>query len=75
MLKAINTVILLIVATMSVNAQDLSGTWIGGGGITEVKIVLIKCGKHYVGYTYDHDMAGFCKTNFIAEYDTQPTES
>ena len=70
MLKAITILTMLIMATMSVYAQNLSGTWVGGGGGTEVKIVLLKSGNHYVGYTYDHDAMGFCKTNFIAEYDT-----
>jgi hypothetical protein len=67
-MKLLTYAILFTLTTITTNAQDLTGTWVGGGGKTEVKIVLVKCGDHYVGYTPDEDNMGFCKTNFLAEY-------
>jgi hypothetical protein len=57
---------------LPLSAQDLTGTWVGGSKNTDVRITLIKCGDHYVGYTFDWDHTGygFCKTNFIANFDS-----
>lgn len=48
-------------------AQDLSGTWEGQLEEEYMKMVLIKQGSTYVGYTYDEGM-GFCKANFLGSF-------
>src|SRR5689334_2530451 len=48
-------------------AQDLSGTWEGQIEEEYMKMVLIKQGSTYVGYTYDEGM-GFCKANFLGSF-------
>lgn len=51
--------------------QDLSGTWEGTStnAANYVKLVVVRQGNNYVGYTYD-DGSGFCKANFIGSFDT-----
>ena len=70
MLKTTACAFLLFAYTLAANAQNLSGTWVGGGGGTSVRIVLVKSGIEYVGYTYDKDAMGFCHTNFTAAFDS-----
>jgi hypothetical protein len=48
-------------------AQDLTGTWEGRIDAEYMKLVLIKQGNTYIGYTYDEGM-GYCKTNFLGNY-------
>lgn len=48
-------------------AQDLSGTWEGQVEEEYMKMVIIKQGSTYVGYTYDEGM-GFCKANFLGNF-------
>jgi hypothetical protein len=48
-------------------AQDLSGTWEGRIDAEYMKLVLIKQGNTYIGYTYDEGM-GHCKTNFLGNF-------
>jgi hypothetical protein len=48
-------------------AQDLSGTWEGRIDAEYMKMVLIKQGNTYIGYTYDEGM-GYCKTNFVGNF-------
>ncbi|WP_207493813.1 hypothetical protein [Aridibaculum aurantiacum] len=69
-MKTITAIAVLLLIHLSTFSQDLTGTWKGGGGSTEVKIVLVKHGDQYIGYTYDRDGMGFCKTNFTANFDT-----
>ena len=48
-------------------AQDLSGTWDGRIGREFLKMVIIKVGNTYIGYTY-HEGTGYCKANFIGNF-------
>ena len=48
-------------------AQDLSGTWEGRVGGEFLKLVIIKTGNTYIGYTY-HEGSGYCKANFIGNF-------
>jgi hypothetical protein len=48
-------------------AQDLSGTWEGRIGREFLKMVIIKVGNAYIGYTY-HEGTGYCKANFIGNF-------
>lgn len=48
-------------------AQDLSGTWEGRIDAEYMKMVIIKQGNNYIGYTYDEGM-GFCKANFLGSF-------
>ena len=62
----------LLISTISFT-QDLSGTWEGsspGLGVRYAKLVIIKCGDKYVGYTYDSG-PGFCHAHFIGEIDKE----
>jgi len=61
---------LLFFIPVFMHAQDLSGTWEGNAGGAYVKIVLARAGDHFVGYAYDREMGGFCKTNFVVTYDS-----
>lgn len=70
MLKKLFSFLIFVQVCVPLSAQDLTGTWVGGFGTTDLTIVLIKCGDHYVGHTYDSDFMGFCKTNFEANFDT-----
>lgn len=59
-----------ILSAHFLNAQDLSGTWEGGGmGAGYVKMVILKTGKYYSGYTYDESL-GYCKANFLGIFDS-----
>ena len=49
-------------------AQDLSGTWEGQIDAEYMKMVIIKQGSTYIGYTYDEGM-GYCKANFLGNFD------
>jgi len=49
------------------NAQDLSGTWEGRIDAEYMKMVIIKQGNTYIGYTYDEGM-GYCKANFLGSF-------
>jgi hypothetical protein len=69
MLRIILTAALFLFLSVNIIAQDLSGTWEGRGGGTTVRIVLVKCGDKYLGYSYDKDGLGFCKTNIEATFD------
>lgn len=54
----------------AVFAQDLTGTWEGPGhglGTEYAKLVIIKCGDKWVGYSYDEG-PGFCQANFEGEF-------
>ncbi|MBO9204475.1 MULTISPECIES: hypothetical protein [Niastella] len=48
-------------------AQDLSGTWEGRIDAEYMKMVIIRQGNTYIGYTYDEGM-GFCKANFLGNF-------
>ena len=48
-------------------AQDLSGTWEGQVEEEYMKMVIIKQGSTYIGYTYDEGM-GYCKANFLGSF-------
>jgi hypothetical protein len=48
-------------------AQDLSGTWEGQIDAEYMKMVIIKQGNSYIGYTYDEGM-GYCKANFLGSF-------
>ncbi|AEV99233.1 hypothetical protein A4D02_32040 [Niastella koreensis] len=48
-------------------SQDLSGTWEGRVGGELLKLVIIKAGNTYVGYTY-HEGSGYCKANFMGKF-------
>lgn len=48
-------------------AQDLSGTWEGRVGGEFMKLVIVKVGNTYVGYTY-HEGTGYCKANFTGNF-------
>ncbi|RYY91763.1 MAG: hypothetical protein EOO11_22250, partial [Chitinophagaceae bacterium] len=52
-------------------AQNLTGTWEGGGpGAPFLRIGIIKCGGSYYGYTYDRgNGADYCRTDFQASFD------
>jgi hypothetical protein len=62
--------LLLVCLTMTLNAQDLSGTWEGSSGKGDyLKFVLVLAGDHYVGYTYDVDRhGGYCRADFKASF-------
>ncbi len=51
-------------------SQDLTGTWEGHSSniASYVKMVIIRQGNTYIGYTYDEGM-GFCKANFLGSFD------
>ena len=57
----------LLCITVPSLAQDLSGTWEGRIDAEYMKLVLIKQGSTYIGYTYDEGM-GYCKTNFVGNF-------
>jgi hypothetical protein len=70
MLRGNLALLLLLLLQFNLSqAQDLSGTWEGSGSGTAITIILLKCGDKYVGYEYDRDGFGFCKTNIEAVYD------
>lgn len=53
--------------------QDLTGTWEGaspGLGCRYAKLVIIKCGDRYIGYTYDSD-PGFCQAHFAGKFNVE----
>jgi len=50
------------------HTQDLSGTWEGRIDAEYMKMVIIKQGSTYIGYTYDEGM-GYCKANFLGNFD------
>ncbi|AEV99232.1 hypothetical protein A4D02_32035 [Niastella koreensis] len=58
---------LLLSTVGQCQAQDLSGTWEGQIDEEYMKMVLIKQGSTYIGYTYDEGM-GFCKANFLGSF-------
>lgn len=47
--------------------QDLSGTWEGNVGGEYLKMVIMKHGSTYVGYTYDNGF-GYCYANYVGEF-------
>ncbi len=49
-------------------AQDLTGTWIGYNEKLYVKLVIIHKGDSVIGYTYDKK-PGFCQATFLGIYD------
>lgn len=55
------------------SAQDLTGTWEGKGsmGVPYVKMVIVKVGDSYIGYSYDEGGGGYCKANFLGQFDEQ----
>ena len=61
---------LLLFFSCHLNGQDLTGTWEGSGtlGTAYVKMVIVKTGNSYTGYTYDEGM-GYCKANFSGTFD------
>ncbi|MFL5744791.1 MAG: hypothetical protein ACJ751_09010 [Niastella sp.] len=60
--------LLLLLSTIShCWAQDLSGTWEGEIDAEYMKMVIIKQGNTYIGYTYDEGM-GYCKANFLGSF-------
>jgi|GEM_PF-2751852 len=70
-----NRFVLLLLCLFSccaVPAQDLSGTWEGKGefGVPYVRLVLLRCGPGYIGYSYDtDDIGGFCQAHFAGNFD------
>jgi hypothetical protein len=51
------------------SAQDLSGTWEGTEEGNYMKLVIVKVGDRYVGYTYDTDPSGgWCRANFAGTF-------
>jgi hypothetical protein len=64
--------IISLLCPFLLNAQDLTGTWEGGGtgafSTRYAKLVIIKCGDKYVGYTYDSG-PGFCEAHFSGTFD------
>ncbi|RYY89916.1 MAG: hypothetical protein EOO15_04700 [Chitinophagaceae bacterium] len=62
---------LLLLTCISTTAQDLTGTWegSGGSGAPYLKIVLVRCGDNYFGYTYDEAGRTFCRTDFEGTWD------
>jgi hypothetical protein len=60
-------VLLLLFAFPCCFSQDLSGTWEGHVGGEYLKMVIMKHGSTYVGYTYDNGM-GYCYANYVAEF-------
>jgi hypothetical protein len=52
------------------SAQDLSGTWEGetSSGADYMKLVIVRVGGQYVGYTYDSGGQGSCKANFAGTF-------
>ncbi|GAA4338961.1 hypothetical protein [Flaviaesturariibacter amylovorans] len=63
--------LLTLMLSSQATAQDLSGTWEGRGsiGMRYVKMVLVRAGDKYVGYTYDESGGGFCQVNFEGSFD------
>lgn len=63
--------IIIFIFSINLHAQDLTGTWEGSGnmGTEYVRIILVKSGDSYVGYTYDVGH-GHCKTNFLGSFNT-----
>lgn len=59
-------IIICSLLALSTQGQDLTGTWEGNGqglGTKYAKLVLMKCGDKWVGYSYDEG-PGFCQANF-----------
>ncbi|RYY41031.1 MAG: hypothetical protein EOO08_03670 [Chitinophagaceae bacterium] len=69
MLRLFVLLILLCSVRAPAGAQDLSGTWEGTEEGNYMKLVIVKVGEEYVGYTYDTDPAGgWCRANFRAVF-------
>lgn len=68
----ITQIFFLLLFACRLNGQDLSGTWEGSGGTSTpyLKLVIVKSGQNYIGYSYDEGGLGFCKANFIGTFDT-----
>jgi len=67
-MRSLFCLLFLLMSTITHSwAQDLSGTWEGQIEEEYMKMVLIKQGSTYVGYTYDEGM-GFCKANFLGSF-------
>jgi hypothetical protein len=51
-------------------SQDLTGTWEGHSSnmASYVKMVIMRQGNTYIGYTYDDGM-GYCQANFLGSFD------
>lgn len=62
---------ILLLATTLTQAQDLTGVWEGYSTniASFTRIVLVREGNRYVGYSYDEGGGGFCKANFIGSFD------
>jgi hypothetical protein len=63
--------LLALVFTCRLSAQDLTGTWEGsaGSGADYLKMVIVKVGNRYAGYTYDTDRGGgYCRADFEASF-------
>jgi hypothetical protein len=62
--------LLLLFCTHAAVAQDLSGTWegTGGSGAEYLKLVILRVGDHYVGYSYDSGTLGSCQANFSGSF-------
>lgn len=62
--------LLALLITIASRTQDLTGTWIGGGGAAGyAKLVIVRVDNMYVGYTYDEEM-GHCTCNYRGTFDS-----
>ncbi|TCZ71780.1 hypothetical protein [Flaviaesturariibacter aridisoli] len=65
----------LCAATAHAFSQDLTGTWEGTEEGNYMKLVIVKVGNQYVGYTYDTDPGGgWCRANFRGSFNAGPKE-
>lgn len=63
----------LCAAGITTFAQDLTGTWEGTEEGNYMKLVIVKAGDSYVGYTYDTDPSGgWCRANFRGSFVAGP---
>lgn len=66
-MKSLTSTIIALLFTVCCFAQDLTGTWEGLVQGEYMKMVLLKQGNTYIGYTYDRDL-GYCIANFLGNY-------
>jgi hypothetical protein len=68
MLRAFSAILFMLLSA-SAWSQDLSGTWEGTEEGNYMKMVIVKVGDRYVGFTYDTDpMGGWCRANFAGTF-------
>lgn len=67
-MKTVFVALIFFFSFLELQAQNLTGTWVGEGGGTEyIKLVIRHRGDSLVGYTYDR-ADGYCYASFFGRY-------